>query len=35
VIDGGVATTAPGNYTFSLGIDDAPVQTDSYNVTGS
>jgi hypothetical protein len=33
VIDGGVATTAPGNYTFSLGIDDAPIQTDSYNVT--
>lgn len=33
VIDGGVATTEPGNYTFSLGINDASAQEDSYNIT--
>ncbi|WP_154019065.1 hypothetical protein [Halococcus agarilyticus] len=34
VLDGGVATTAPGNYTFSLAVNNASAQEDSYNVTG-
>jgi len=33
VIEGGIATTEPGNYTFSVGINDAPAYEDSYNVT--
>ena len=35
VIDGGIATTEPGNYTFSLGINNASVQEDSYNITAA
>ena len=35
VIDGGVATNAPGNYSFSLAVDGGSPQTDRYNVTSS
>lgn len=35
IIDGGVATNAPGNYSFSLTIDDGPAQTGRYNISAS
>lgn len=35
VIDGGVATTAPGNYSFGLTIDGGPARTGNYTVTAA
>ena len=33
VIDGGVSTRSPGEYTFGLAVDNATAQTDDYTVT--
>jgi hypothetical protein len=33
VVDGGITTTKPGEYIFSLSINNAPLQRDTYNVT--
>lgn len=35
VIDGGVATTAPGNYSFGLTIDGGSARTGNYTVTAA
>lgn len=35
IVDGGVATNAPGTYSFNLTVDDGPSQTDRYNITDS